>query len=71
MYGSGAYRFAALKFSAKEGGRCLRALSNNERASLVQHLGELLITRQAEILEANREDMTKAKSEGDTLTPHI
>ncbi|KAK9702624.1 Aldehyde dehydrogenase family [Popillia japonica] len=50
--------------NARKGGRLLQTLSAEQRASCVHTLADLLISRQAEILDANQKDLTEATKSG-------
>lgn len=49
---------------AKRGSRALEALSGEERSAAIERLADLLDTRSASIIEANREDVVQARDEG-------
>lgn len=51
-------------FSARKGGRLLQTLTAEQRASCVHILADLLISRQAEILDANQKDLSEASKTG-------
>ncbi|KAI4459203.1 glutamate semialdehyde dehydrogenase [Holotrichia oblita] len=50
--------------NTRKGGRLLQTLSAEQRASCVHTLADLLISRQAEILDANQKDLTEATKSG-------
>lgn len=51
-------------YIARIGSRVLQSLTPEERAASVNTLAELLITRQAEILDANTKDLAEATQSG-------
>lgn len=51
-------------FLAREGSRTMQSLTPSERASAVETLANLLLTRQSEILEANALDLAEAAKSG-------
>ncbi|CAH0553248.1 unnamed protein product [Brassicogethes aeneus] len=50
--------------NARSGGRILQTLSPEQRASCVHTLADLLISKQAEILDANQKDLAEATKSG-------
>jgi len=61
---AGAMPTEVIAENARSGGRTLATLSPQQRADCVNTLADLLITRQADILEANSKDLEEAKSSG-------
>lgn len=50
--------------NARNGGRILATITPDQRASCVHTLADLLISKQAEILDANQKDLTEATKSG-------
>lgn len=57
-------------FTARHGSRVLQKLPAEDRASAINTLAELLISKQAAILDANEKDIALATKEG-TAAPLI
>lgn len=58
------FSFSVHPSVARIGSRQLQALSPEERAASVHKLAELLVTKQAQVLEANAVDLAEAKKSG-------
>jgi len=58
------------QFAARVGSRVLQKLPAEDRANAIYALAELLINKQASILDANEKDIIKATKEG-TAAPLI
>ncbi|XP_005089398.1 delta-1-pyrroline-5-carboxylate synthase isoform X2 [Aplysia californica] len=50
--------------NAREGGRCLQALTGVHRTAIVNRLADLLLERKSEILQANQQDVQQAFAAG-------
>lgn len=59
-----------LMSAARHGSRVLQKLPAEDRASAINTLADLLISKQAEILEANEKDVAKAIKE-ETAAPLV
>lgn len=50
--------------SGRDSGRLLSALTNKERAAIVRNMAGLLLSREQDIVEANRLDIKNAQASG-------
>lgn len=56
--------FIIVPFAARTGSRALQSLTPEERATAVNTLADLLITKQSQILEANAKDLEEGTKSG-------
>lgn len=54
-------------YLARESGRALQLLSNQERSLIVKHIAQLLLDKKKEIMEANDLDVKTAQESGTAI----